>query len=183
MNYDHLLIVDVEATCDDKDPTFKHRSEIIEFGWVHVDIKQSKIVDTGSWLVKPVHTHITPFCESLTGITSQMIDNDAISWEQVCSRINWMKLNQMPWASWGDYDKHIIERQCRMQTIKNPMAIRHTNIKLLYGMLMSKTRKECSVTAALQELGMDFDGSLHRGGDDAKNIWKIANQIFSSIQH
>ena len=177
LKYDKLLVVDLEATCDDKDPNFKRVSDIIEFGWVLGNIRSGQIEDCGTWLVRPVRSGITEFCTQLTTITDEMIQQDGVSWETVVAEAQAKKLDGYPWASWGDYDKNMIAETVKRHRTKSPVSVRHINLKLLHALQMWNT-KEVGITAAMKQMNIPMEGTLHRGIDDAKNIWKIASKLF-----
>jgi len=67
-----ILVVDLEATCDDNAPEFD--MEIIEVGavWVAPD---GTILDRFQSFARPmVHPTLTPFCTALTGICQADLD-------------------------------------------------------------------------------------------------------------
>ncbi|UXI16591.1 hypothetical protein NH340_JMT02534 [Sarcoptes scabiei] len=64
-NYDYFLVLDFEATCDQKpiDPI-----EIIEFPALKFDCKTFEIVDSFHQYVRPlIHPKLSNFCIDLTG--------------------------------------------------------------------------------------------------------------------
>ena len=67
-NVDLFVVIDFEATCEEKNPAnYKH--EIIEFPAVLVDSKRpAKIVDIFHSFVRPeINTQLSDFCKTLTG--------------------------------------------------------------------------------------------------------------------
>ncbi|ORY06458.1 hypothetical protein K493DRAFT_274284, partial [Basidiobolus meristosporus CBS 931.73] len=77
--YDYLIIIDLEATCDENDNPLKvqfkkEESEIIEFSWVVFDTKKLNVVKKQQSYCKPQNTPITPFCINLTKITPRMVE-------------------------------------------------------------------------------------------------------------
>ncbi|KAK9709241.1 Asparagine-rich protein (ARP protein) [Basidiobolus ranarum] len=79
--YDYMIIMDLEATCDEnpEDPTNiqfpKDKSEIIEFSWVVYDAKTLDVIKKQQSYCKPENTPITPYCIELTKITAEMVEN------------------------------------------------------------------------------------------------------------
>ena len=72
--FDYYLVVDFEATCEERNPAdFPH--EIIEFPGVLVDGRTGRQVDTWREYVRPVlHPALSDFCTSLTGISQDTVD-------------------------------------------------------------------------------------------------------------
>ena len=52
---------------------------------------------------------------------------------------------------------------------------KHTNLKK--ELEIKYKLQNCEIPAALNILGKEFDGSLHRGIDDARNIVRILKEI------
>jgi inhibitor of KinA sporulation pathway (predicted exonuclease) len=73
-NRDAYLVVDLEATCDDRGRIPREESEIIEIGAVLVDGRTLEAVDELQTFVRPVvHPCLTDFCTRLTTITEPML--------------------------------------------------------------------------------------------------------------
>ena len=69
--YDYILVLDFEATCDDKE---KISQEIIEFPILMVDTKFFEIQSTFHQYVEPqINKKLSEFCTNLTGITNDMV--------------------------------------------------------------------------------------------------------------
>lgn len=68
-NYDFLVVIDFEATCEKENAEdFQH--EIIQFPAVLVDVQQQVIVDEFNSYCKPkINPQLSEFCTSLTGIS------------------------------------------------------------------------------------------------------------------
>lgn len=73
-----ILVIDLEATCDDADGLPASDMEIIEIGAVWATVEGS-VLDTFQALVRPVvRPQLTPFCRQLTNI--QQADVDGAEW-------------------------------------------------------------------------------------------------------
>lgn len=66
-NADFLIIIDFEATCEERNPSgYPH--EIIEFPAVLVASKEAEIIDVFHAFVKPkINPKLSEFCKALTG--------------------------------------------------------------------------------------------------------------------
>jgi len=60
-----------------------------------------------------------------------------------------------------------------------PFGRRHINVKTLFS-IINNLEKEIGVEEALEILGMKFEGTLHRGGDDSYHIAKILCKTLSN---
>jgi inhibitor of KinA sporulation pathway (predicted exonuclease) len=76
---------------------------------------------------------------------------------------------QRTWASYGDYDRRQFERQCQRGKVPYPFGPTHLNVKNLYALCYS-LEHEVRLAQALEHCGRTFDGTPHRGVDDAWNI-------------
>ena len=69
-----VLVIDLEATCDDADGLPASDMEIIEIGAVWATVEGS-VLDTFQALVRPVvRPQLTPFCRQLTNIQQADVD-------------------------------------------------------------------------------------------------------------
>ena len=73
-------------------------------------------------------------------------------------------------VSWGDFDKKQLQKECETWWIKWPFS-EHINAKELYVKKLS--RKPCGLDKACRITGLKFEGTHHRGIDDAKMVAKI----------
>jgi inhibitor of KinA sporulation pathway (predicted exonuclease) len=90
-------------------------------------------------------------------------------------------LKYRPWASWGDFDRKQLTRECAEKGIAFPSCNRHLNAKALYVMAYNSPKK-CGMEAALRRLGMPLDGTHHRGADDAWNIAGVLCRLLAGIR-
>lgn len=173
---DEILIIDVEATCwDNRD---SKNSEIIEVGLSNVNLKTMKIDYKTSMMIKPVNTEISPYCTRLTGITPAMVsDGNGIHLECACDVLRQDYLSHARvWGSYGNYDREIFKRNCDAQGIEYPFSNSHLNIKTIAA-LFGRFSKEVGLKKALERYGLNFEGSHHRGVDDAYNIARLFLKI------
>ena len=119
ISYDHYLIIDLEATCSDKNELPRHEMEIIEIGAVMLS-KQSFEIES----------------EFQTQFT----------------------------------------QDCTYHGVDYPFKSGHMNLKAEFSRALG-LKKKLGIIPALRHLGLDFDGSPHRGIDDAKNIARIVRRV------
>lgn len=170
-----ILVIDLEASCDDGDKLPGDEMEMIEVGAVWATLDGRSLAEFQA-LVRPVlHPLLTPFCRQLTDITQADVDGAPLFPEVAARLASFAQLHQgegATWGSWGQYDAKQLARDCARHGIANPLAsFAHINLKRQF----AKTRKikEVGMARALQMVGLPLDGSHHRGLDDARNIAKL----------
>lgn len=167
-----VLVVDVESTCWDP-PTSKPRhmeSEIIEIGVTGVDIDKLEITFNKSILVKPLRSKVSDFCTILTSLTQEDVD-DGLPFSSACEKLERdHDSRDKLMVSWGDYDKNMFQRMSKYH--RYPFGGRHLNLKTMFAVLHG-LKKEVGMDKALEHIGLELEGTHHRGGDDANNIAKI----------
>lgn len=171
---DHcILVIDVEATCiENKDgaPQEEFVSEIIEIGYAVLDYKINEIKESGSIVVKPIESVVTPFCQRLTGWTQEAVDR-GISWAEACQTLqsDLMSGGRL-WASYGNYDAEMIKKMCQRHNVKYPMVPQHLNVKAMATVMNGEVN---GLGRTLSLLKMSFEGRHHSGKDDAVNTAHI----------
>jgi inhibitor of KinA sporulation pathway (predicted exonuclease) len=166
---DQIIVIDVEATCWEDHPPDKEESEIIEIGLCVVDVQRGERIGRERIVVKPSRSRVSPFCTQLTGLTQAEVETGR-SFGDACRYLGQhYHTRQRTWASYGDYDRRQFERQCQRDTVPYPFGPTHLNVKNLCA-LRSTLEHEVSLAKALEYCGRRFDGTPHRGVDDAWNI-------------
>lgn len=169
---DKIIVVDVEATCWEKQPIPYQPNEIIEIGVSVLDIKKMEVIDNRGILVKPEHSEISQFCTQLTTITPEMIEHGGISFKDACSMLDDMNVHKWTWASYGDYDRIQFEKDCKLKNVINPFGRTHINIKNLFA-LRHQLPREVGMSQALEILKFPLKGTHHRGIWDSLNCSAI----------
>lgn len=179
MQYDKVVVVDVEATCwRGRAPAGQH-SEIIEIGICLLDTETGQPSAAQSILIRPEHSQVSPFCTRLTGLTQALLLAEGVPFAEALERLRSEYLtHQRVWASWGDYDRHIFERQCAERGLPYPFSEQHINVKRLFRALKG-LRRGPSVERALKHIGLAFEGRPHRGRDDAYNIARLLAHLLA----
>ena len=169
---DRVLVIDVESTCWDRKPPRGQISEIIEIGLCTVDLATLERRDKRCIMVKPQRSRISEFCNELTGITDDMVENAGDLKEAVAILRDEFRSRERLFASWGDYDRGQFQRNCEHYGLEYPFGPTHLNIKNLFSIAYGISR-ELGIDAALQRVGLQLEGRHHRGVDDAWNIAKL----------
>lgn len=166
-----VIVVDLEATCWEERNS--HISEIIEIGICIVDLKQCKVVNPKSFVVKPVNLDISPYCTQLTGWTKEAIQEQGRPLLEV---LNTMKkeypIASCGWGSWGDYDRIMLMNECQVKGIEYPFSKTHLNLKYVHAMMTGQS-KGVGMAEALKQYNMELVGRHHSGVDDSVNIGQI----------
>lgn len=173
---DVIIVVDIESTCWKSQPPPGEESEIIEIGICLLDIATATPTENESILVKPERSRVSKFCTELTTLTQEQVDT-GVSFVEACAVLkSKYQSSQRVWASYGDYDRNMFEKQTLSRGMKYPFGPRHINVKTLFA-LAYNLNKEVGMPAALETLNIPLEGTHHRGGDDAWNIAKILGKL------
>ncbi|AKT40306.1 3'-5' exonuclease [Chondromyces crocatus] len=166
---DHILVVDLESTCWQGAPPRGEEGEIIEIGVCLVDVTTWERRDKRSILVRPERSRVSDFCTSLTTLTQAQVDTGC-SFAEACAVLRKeLKSEDRLWASYGDYDRRMVERQCSARGLRYPFGPSHLNVKSLLAVSLGLQR-EVGLDEALRLIGLPLEGTHHRGHDDAWNI-------------
>jgi inhibitor of KinA sporulation pathway (predicted exonuclease) len=179
---DFINVIDVESTCwSDRAPEGEV-SEIIEVGISVLEVATLNVVDGWEWLITPTRSTVSPFCSELTGIEPADLVVHGVDFNSVCQQLRaGFSSKDRIWASWGDYDRGMFERQCRDMEVPYPFGSRHLNIKSLAALAFG-WEKELGMAEALERLELPLVGNHHRAGDDARNIAQILCVILSKVR-
>jgi inhibitor of KinA sporulation pathway (predicted exonuclease) len=178
---DHLVVVDIEATCWAGEPPCGEASEIIEVGACLLEVGSLERSRPGSILVRPAKSRVSPFCTGLTTLTQAQVDSGC-SFAEACAQLEReYAVDRRIWASYGDYDRLMFERQCRERGVPYPFGSRHLNVKTLVAVACGLA-EEVSMDRALERLGLPLTGTHHRGIDDAWNIAALLARILMSAR-
>lgn len=179
-NKETFIIVDFEATCCNRNSFPRNEMEIIEIGSVAIDQDALKPLSEFQSFIRPIrHPQLTAFCKELTSIKQHNV-NDAPEFTSALSEFNnWINQFENPvFCSWGYYDKKQLIQDCKFHHLAYPFTDKHINIKELFALNMG-LRKGVGLGKALKLVNLKFQGTAHRGIDDARNMSRIAKFIFS----
>lgn len=177
---DKILVIDLEATCWEEDGEFqKNNSEIIEIGICKYVVATGEIEAKKSYYIKPVNSEISEFCTQLTGITNEIIEKEGMTLETALKRIkNKYRSQARIWAAFGDYDRLMLEKECKKLGISHHFGRTYLNIKSLMAVKL-KLSKGFGLNKSLEMMNESFEGSEHCGADDAYNTAKLLRFIFN----
>jgi len=177
-----LFVIDFEATCQkERDDEFLKQQEIIEWGMSILDGETFDETHGIDLFIRPIfHPTLSQFCTDLTTIKQSQV-NAGMLFEDA---VEFAKLLVDPhkdiFGSWGDFDKNILKKNCRLNDIPYPFEDNaHINIKQFVAHITH--RRPCSIDATLKNLGMKFQGVPHRALTDAVNVSRILRYLSESI--
>ena len=178
--YNHILVVDLEATCCDMKSIPRHQMETIEIGAVMVVRETLEVVDEFQTFIKPMrHPILTNFCLELTSITQSQVDT-APDFATVMSRWQtWLsKFDRAIFGSWGEYDRTQFFQDSKHHQIDLPYPVssNHINLKEIFSTAQGLP-KRYGMAQALDLANIPLTGTHHRGIDDARNITKLLPYI------
>ncbi|HVK09570.1 MAG TPA: 3'-5' exonuclease [Gemmataceae bacterium] len=166
---DHVIVVDVEATCWNGSPPPGEASEIIEIGVCPLELSTGRRLEKRSILLKPKRSRVSPFCTQLTTLTQAQVDG-GITFMEACEILRKQyQTRDRVWCSFGDYDRTMFQKQCDAEGVPYPFGPRHLNVKTLFAVARGLPH-EVGTAEALGLMGVPFEGTHHRGDDDAWNI-------------
>jgi len=192
-----ICVVDFEATCweDRKIPGpngqgwVEPRNEIIEFGAVMAEMPELEPFTQFQAFVRPtLNPVLTDFCKTLTSIRQEDVDQAEEFPHVLAAFRGWMHGaagdDDVLFASWGDYDRKQLHHDCHLHRlvpgVAYPFDDDHLHIKQFVS--IAKGWKPCGVGKAINRLGLKFEGTPHRGIDDAKNIFKVFKTVRPNYQ-
>ncbi|MGE1002981.1 exonuclease domain-containing protein [Ralstonia pseudosolanacearum] len=172
----NILVVDLEATCDENAPSFD--METIEIGVVVLVVADGFVheLDRFQSLVRPLaHPTLTPFCSALTGIRQTDVDS-APAFPVVAEALRaFVARHRQPgatWASWGAWDRKQLDRDSARHGITPPIDLPHVNAKRLFAKAR-RIGKEVGMAKACELVGLRREGAHHRALDDALNVARL----------
>ncbi len=166
---DQIIVVDLEATCWEGDPPPGQEQEIIEIGVCVLDIASGGRSGKRSLLVRPERSAISPFCTRLTTLTQEQVEQGLSFAEAIETLRREYRPAERTWASYGDYDRIALQRQCEQRGVIYPFGRTHLNVKNLLAISFNLPR-EVGLDRATAMCGLNLEGTHHRGDDDAWNI-------------
>ena len=184
--YRYLYCVDLEATCDDVGVNESPRSlvvvpdqmETIEIGLVVIDLESLEIVDEFQRFVRPqINPRLTDFCKQLTSIQQSNVDG-ALTYQEVGEELRTFAAlyPNAAWASWGDYDARQLDRDAGLARCPSLLeGLPHFNARKWHKGLYDDQPK--SLKETVESLGLVWEGTYHRGIDDARNVASIIKEM------
>jgi inhibitor of KinA sporulation pathway (predicted exonuclease) len=187
--FERYVVLDFEATCRAGPPP--DPQEIIEFPSVLVDGTTFEVLDTFESFVRPVHHPIlTEFCSELTSISQSDVDG-APTFPVVLERhLAWLQEHGLatsedppghPYVlvTCGDWDlRTMLPGQLRAADLGAvPWPYRRwMNLKTPFKR-WADPGQPSSMPGMLEALGLELEGTHHRGIDDCRNLARILGRL------
>lgn len=182
-----VLFLDIECTCFLGVEDERQAQEVIEFGLCFRKGPDSTL-EPQSLYVRPVSTVVNRECEALTGITPAMLEGQPTFQEREGELSGLIREQGVKaWASWGEFDRQQVRRQCVGQGVDNPLDqlphvnLRHATRSGLRAMTRSRgvawpegANKGVGLQRAAAMTGLAFEGRPHSGAADAYNAARVA---------
>ena len=165
--------------------------EIIEFPVVAIDVATNGVVGEFHSFVRPTRNPVlSSFCRDLTGITQEQVDAAPPLREVLAAFAEWFALTfpqgtRAVLVTDGSHD--VKEFVCRCSVFHDRIAFpalffRWIDVKEAFSAYF-----QCgygNISAMLDHLGLGpFEGRLHRGIDDARNIGRIVRELLGRGAH
>lgn len=171
-DYPYLLVIDLEATCDDRGAVPKHEMETVEIGTVLVGRESLEVVGEFQTFVRPRrHPVLTEFCTKLTTIRQADVQDAPFFPEAIGRLTKFVGARRALFCCWGDYDASQLAQDADHHGIDVRLGS-HLNLKREFSKAARATKK-FGTRGALERVGLTFEGTAHRGIDDARNIARL----------
>lgn len=178
-----VLVIDVEATCWRGKPPPGEQRELIEIGLCAFDTERGQPAEKRSILIKPQCSTISEFCTELTSITPEMAASGVL-FNEACTLLRRDHDSQnVIWTSWGKDDRRMFEKQCASFRVAYPFGPQqHIDLRRLFAQLQrTDTRvkiRQVGLKAALELMDLEYEGTAHRGVDDAYNTARLLAAMY-----
>ncbi|MCS6514638.1 3'-5' exonuclease [Burkholderia thailandensis] len=176
-----ILVVDLEATCNENVPSFDMVTIEIGAAWIAAD---GAVLNRFQSFVRPiVNPTLTLFCSELTGITQADVDAAPpfpVAANELRAFVAKHQQAGSVFLSWGAWDRRQLERDSTRHGITMPIALPHENAKRRFA--KQRRIKEVGMAKACELVGLTLVGTHHRALDDALNVaqllpWVLGNSI------
>ncbi|MGQ9589027.1 MAG: exonuclease domain-containing protein [Planctomycetota bacterium] len=176
-----IVVVDVESTSWAGEPPPGEESEVIEIGACLLDPRTGERSGRESILVAPRRSSVSEFCTRLTTLRQEDVAA-GLPFGEACAALRArFRTKERVWASYGDYDRRMFERECVAEGVEYPFSAGHLNVKTLFALACGLSH-EVGMAKALAHLGLPLEGTHHRGADDAWNVAAILAEILRSAR-
>lgn len=171
-----MIILDIEATCDNSPSWNRDYMEIIQIGAVIMGADGKVITRYESYAKPSIHPELTKFCTELTGITQPKIDSAKPLREVLVDFNKWVTstfcYHGGVWGSWGMYDRNQFIKDSQRQRIDLVVLdYIHHNLKNVWADAAGK--RPMGLGKAIQVEGLQFKGRAHNALVDAENIARL----------
>uniref|UniRef100_A0ACD5VW47 Uncharacterized protein n=1 Tax=Avena sativa TaxID=4498 RepID=A0ACD5VW47_AVESA len=189
--FDCFVVVDFEATCDKGVRIYPQ--EIIEFPAVLVDGATGSFASVFRRYVRPqYHPLLTEFCRDLTGIRQEDVDGGLDLAEVLRLHDAWLertatlakKGGRFAVVTWGDWDcRTMLESECRFKGVIKPSYFDcWINLRVPFQAAFGGSGRT-TLQEAVQAAGLEWEGQLHCGLDDALNTARLLVKLMRRGVH
>jgi inhibitor of KinA sporulation pathway (predicted exonuclease) len=179
-----LIIVDLEATCDEveTDAIRGPNREIIEIGAVKFDLDSGKEIDSFQAFVRPViNPLLSPFCRKLLNITQEDVEGAETFPFVHKTFLDWTDTVITAWGSWGEFDAYQWGHDATRYSLPVELPWPHLNLKTLFAKAMGLKRR--GMGGAFLELGLEMKGERHRALPDVRHVIRLLNASPIYLSH
>ncbi len=173
-NIVNFIVFDLEATCWENKPSNKVQ-ETIEIGAFLINSYGEEVKRCYSRFIRPVvNPYLSKFCMDLTSIQQEQVDR-ADKFDRVIEDFqDWAEVfdEEYMLCSWGDFDKKILQNDCKLHKLDDFWLEPHINLKKQYQDI-KRLKKPRGLKTSIEIEGFEFTGVHHRAIDDAENLAKL----------
>ena len=131
--------------------------------------------------MRPQSSRVSAYCTELTTLTPEQVGG-GVTFAAACATLTAeFDSHVLPWASYGDFDRIMFEAECRDKRVQFPFGDTHLNVKNLAA-IAAGLRDEIGLPPILKRFGLEPEGTLHRGNDDAANIARLLAKILGTVR-
>ena len=177
------LTLDIELCCWDGPPPAGMTNEIFEIGIAEVDAESLTVTSSHSWLVKPVRSVLSDYCEALTGVSQKEVDAKGKPLAEVLnSVVKAYAPRHKTLMTWGN-DHHAIDIDCTAAGIVNPFPLANViNIGQVVNLAAGLDRR-IGLQEAMKMLGLEVTGKTHRAAADAIDTAVVSIELSRIQRH
>ena len=173
-----VIVLDLEAVCDENEIFPNETTEIIQIGFCLFDMVTQEITDKTSIYIKPSENAIiTDYCTTLTGITQEILNNKGISLQDVNNiLIEKYKSKKRIVATFGK-DLTWYKSECDRKDIEFPFWQDNSiDVHLLFK-LKNQNKRGMGLLKCLNFYDIEFDGNAHDASVDAYNTAILLKEL------
>jgi len=172
-----IVVLDLEATCwETREEQGSQPQEIIEVGISRLPLVNLEPIREAEIIVKPRWSKVSDFCTGLTTLTQEDVDKGIDVSEALDMLWKRYGTGSKMVACWGTWDFEHIHRETKSKELQNPIGSLRMDVKSFYSMVKGMT-KGVGMMTALDQLGIEHEGTHHRGDDDALNIARVLAKL------
>lgn len=166
---DKVLFIDVEMTCWDGPPPLGESPEIIEIGVAEVDVASLCATRSQSFLVRPVRSTISAYCEQLTNITTFDLKSRGRHLRELVGTLRkQFGTASKAWMAWGA-DRRAIDNDCTAVGVESPFSNSFHDVGFQFSTMLGAGRA-IGLSEAMEIVGVERRGRVHSGMHDAEAL-------------